>query len=156
MKFTKLLKYPVFPLFIVGGIALVIVGIFTDPKALTDDGYSLRWFWICLGSFYEVLVLIVLFGIYFLLSKNEKRVDWFKKNGILREAKIIEASSTGTFINNNPVVDFILEIKDNDGNYYTVSHKECVDLLNLNSINKNSIIKVLVSPVKKEDIMVLF
>ncbi|MFH2063038.1 MAG: DUF3592 domain-containing protein [bacterium] len=152
MSLLRKFGNPVYPIFILLGIIFIVVGIYTDPAALTDDGYSLRWFWIVLGAFYELLIWGLILGFYLVFGRSRRRVERLKLAGVRTEAEIIAAEQTGTFINNNPVVDLTLKFRHADGNVHEVHHKEVIDLLNLNQVGVGAKVMILVSPTNPNDL----
>lgn len=62
-----------------------------------------------------------------------------KFKGIKTTAKLINASQTGTYINEQPMIRFLLEYTDNQHQVHRESLKKIVDLLDLNSTKQEHI-----------------
>lgn len=136
-------------LLIVGG-GFIIAATFTDPSALTDDGFSLQWFFYAMGSWFIGLpILLVIFS-----SLRQRRNRLFTQNGIQAIAKIISAMATGTQINNMPMFKFELEITLPGRTPYVIKHRCVVNLAQLNRVTIGAQLPIVADPNNPKKILI--
>lgn len=128
------------------GIGFLIFGFMASPEALTDDGYSLKNFFYSMGGAFIFFPLLTTLGVILYYKRINDREIYLIQNGIEAEAEILEREQTGTFINEQPEVKFILLMNVPGEEPYQVEHKEIVNLLDMASIPVGKKIPVKVDP----------
>lgn len=72
-------------------------------------------------------------------NQNPKNDFVIKYKGLPATARLLKASQTGTYINEQPVVEFVLEFTDHQNQRHGVSIKKIVDLLDLDSTRQKEV-----------------
>jgi len=129
---------------VLGWLALtaIIIGYFVFSYHLESSGMGWRFI-----NFYHPLFVcpIVLLGYRLLdrvISSFTGRADeaaLIKFKGIRTTAKLLSANQTGTYINEQPMVQFELEFTDEHDKKHKASVKKIVDLLDLNMTRQENI-----------------
>jgi hypothetical protein len=70
--------------------------------------------------------------------------DRIRETGHLTDARIIDKAQTGWFVNNNPEVEFTLEVRRADGTTYIARARELINLVDLGDIPRGKMLKVYV------------
>jgi hypothetical protein len=139
---------------VIVGLGLIIGGIMASPEALTDDGYSLKYFFYIMGGSFVVFPLLGAFGVYYYYKRINDRETFLMNDGIKGEAEILSREQTGTYINEQPQVKFKLLITT-PMDTYELEHKEIVNLLDMGSIPVGRKIPVMVHPDNPKDIILI-
>ncbi|MBN1618289.1 hypothetical protein JW887_03015 [Candidatus Dojkabacteria bacterium] len=143
----------VIPQFLVG-IGFFIAIFFTDPEALTDDGFSLRWFFFIMGMSFTIFPIGLVMFLNYLEKKNLKRVQRFHEVGLSGNARLIGCERTGLTVNDQPQLEMTFEIDNSMFGKYTIKHKEIVDILDIGRLVRGIELPVLINPDNKEDILI--
>lgn len=113
-------------IFVLLGIGFIIAFFFTDPAAKTDDGYSLRYFFLTMGVWFTGLPFLITGYVRYRRKRRMKRKKYFMKNGINATATVIDAERTGTMINNVPQYRFYLKVTTPADEEYNITVKKVV------------------------------
>lgn len=113
-----------------------------------SQGYGWRflYFWhpyISIPGFGLVFFLLFHFTISFFSQTNEPKLIM---NGIKTTANILSISQTGTYINEQPQVEFVLSFVDDNGQHHQVNHKKIIDLLDIPTITLKKEIEIMYLP----------
>ncbi len=139
---------PVFGLLIVG---FIIAGFLVSDDAKTDDGYPLDIFFWAMGGFFALII-----GSLVLYSNltNRKRA-LIEKTWYDAPAEILEVSETGTYINNQPRLKFLLHVRSPVHPPCDVVHKQVIPLTLLAHFSMGNTVNVKVNPENPEDILLV-
>lgn len=122
--------------------AAAVIGYYVYAYQTENHGMGWRFmrFWhplvLCPVVFLGYRVLSNLFTRFTGKPDEEARI---KFKGIRTTARLISASQTGTYINEQPQVQFELEFTDDRNRHHRKSIKKIVDLLNLNNARQATI-----------------
>ena len=132
-------------------IALVIAGFLVSDDAKTDDGYPLNIFFWVMGSFFS-LGIAVLFIFTKISNKRKAHIEltWYDA-----PAEILDVSETGTYINNQPRLKFLLHVRSPVHPPCDVVHKQVIPLTALAHYSKGTTITVKVNPDNPEDVLLI-
>jgi hypothetical protein len=113
----------------------IVAGYFIYSYSSESEGMG--WRFMCIGHpllvcpaallFYRILLTII--HSKFLGKPNELFLIKFK--GIRTTARLIKASQTGTYVNEQPMINFELEFTDQHNQKHKANLKKFIDLLNL-------------------------
>ncbi|MEW6367848.1 MAG: DUF3592 domain-containing protein [Acidobacteriota bacterium] len=140
--------------FVVLGAIFILLGWRAHPADLTDDGYSLKWFWYVMGSWFIGLTLVVFGGIYIWAARSGNRLRRIRERGRRGLATVLEAEATGGMFNNLPQVEMQLQVYIDGMQSYTLTHREYMDLLNLAALRKGAQVAVLVDPSDPREVQI--
>ncbi|MCJ8155085.1 hypothetical protein MKJ01_15055 [Chryseobacterium sp. SSA4.19] len=146
-------------LFLVWGIFLAGVIAYYRYAYATESG-GLGWRFLelfhpllvipaCLIFFPGIMYLI--FKIFIMGNKTTREQLRLKFWGQKAMADIISVRQTGTYINEQPQIEFVLEFKDKMGKLIKTSKKEIVDLLNLGNVSSMKQREILYLPDNPEN-----
>lgn len=137
--------FGVFGLLIIG---FIVAGFLVSPDARTDDGHPLNiFFFVMAGMFALSTGGILLFA----TISNRKRA-FREANWMDATAEIIQASETGTYINNQPRIKLRMLVHSPVHGATEVVHKQVIPLTALARYSPGSSIKVKVNPSDPKDI----
>jgi hypothetical protein len=143
----------IFPLI---GIAFIIAFFFTDPEAKTDDGYSLRYFFLVMGIWFAGLPFLI-GSVFSLVSKRkESKKKYFLSHGRKASATILNYYETGTKLNNVPLIKFDLKIKNIYGKEFNAYDKKFISITEIPKLKPGLEIPALTHPQKENDFLVLW
>jgi hypothetical protein len=145
----KLLLFNI-PFFLVSGF-MFYSGFTTDEKALTDDGYNLKWFFFLMGTAFLVIPLAVSFGLMIWMVAKRKRIAELVATGKQGTAVVLELSDTGVTINDNPRVKLQLEIHIPNYPPYQAQKTVTLPLIYLPQVQTGSTINILADPAQPND-----
>jgi hypothetical protein len=91
----------------------------------------------------SVLSMLLIFGSPALAAILNRRLI---KNGRQATAKIVSLEQTGTYINNNPVVRFVLEVDRPDGRPFHAEAERLVPLVQIGSLQPGASVQVRYDP----------
>ena len=138
--------FGIFALIIVG---FIVAGFLVSPKAETDDGHPLNIFFWGMAGMFLLSNLGVLAWVQLSNRKRERiEATWFDA-----QAKILEVSETGTYINNQPKLRFRFYVNSPVHPPCEVVHKQVVPLTLLAQLQPGKTIKIKVNPEDPRDIM---
>ncbi|MBA3241474.1 MAG: hypothetical protein H0T60_09655 [Acidobacteria bacterium] len=138
------------PFFLISGF-LFYSGFTADEKALTDDGYNLRWFFFLMGTGFLVIPLAASFGILIWMIVKRKRITELVATGKQGTAVVLELSDTGVTINDNPRVKLLLEIHIPNYQPYRAQKTVTLPLIYLSQVQTGSTINILADPTQPND-----
>ncbi len=138
------------------GIGFLIFGFITPPEALTDDGYSLKYFCYMMGGAFLVFPLITTMGVYLYYKKINDRERFLLQKGIHGEAEILNREQTGNYLNEIPQIKFLLQLNLPDREAYQIEYNDYVSMLDLNSINVGRKLPVFVDPNNEKNILLVY
>ena len=142
------INWGVFGFFGLMRAGFVIAGFLVPAEARTDDGHPLNiFFFIMAGMFALSTGGILLFA----TISNRKRA-FREANWMDATAEILEASETGTYINNQPRIKFRLLVHSPVHGATEVVHKQVIPLTALSQYSTGTSIKVKVNPADPKDI----
>lgn len=133
------------PFLLVSGF-MFYSGFMTDEKALTDDGYNLRWFYFLMGTAFLVIPLAVSLGILIWLMVKRKRIAELVATGKQGTAVVLSLSDTGVTINDAPRVKMLLEIYIANYQPYQAEKTVTLPLIYLPQVQTGSTINILADP----------
>jgi hypothetical protein len=140
----KLLLFNI-PFFLVSGF-MFYSGFTADEKALTDDGYNLKWFFYLMGTGFLVIPLATSFGILLWLLVKRKRIEELVATGKQGTAVVLGLSDTGVTINDDPRVKLLLEIHIPNYQPYQAQKTVTLPLIYLPQVQTGSTIQILADP----------
>ena len=139
---------PIFGLLVIG---FIVAGFLVSDDAKTDDGYPLDIFFWAMGGIFAVGIGSLL--LYSNLT-NRKRAH-IEKTWYDAPAEILEVSETGTYINNQPRLRFVLRVMSPMHPPCDVVHKQVIPLTMLAVYSKGTTINVKVCPDNPEKILLV-
>ena len=129
----------------IGGVFLYL-GFTTKDDALTDDGYSLKYFFFIMGAFFLALPVILFICISAFTLLKARRINKIVTEGKQGKALILKLEDTGTRINDNPRVKLLLEIQIPNYPTYRAEKKITVPLINLSQVQVGSTVEIWADP----------
>ncbi|NPV89208.1 MAG: hypothetical protein HPY50_00335 [Firmicutes bacterium] len=142
--------------FLLIGIGFIIAGFMASPEALTDDGHSLKYFYYSMGASSIFFPLLTSKGLSIYYKRINDRETNLIKNGIQGTAEILAREQTGTYINEQPQVKFLLLITIPGRPAYQIEHKDIVNLLDVGAINVGAKLPVFVDPNNEKNILLVY
>ena len=140
----KLLLFNI-PFFLVSGL-MFYGGVTADEKALTDDGYNLKWFFFLMGTGFPVIPLATSFGILIWMMAKRKRMAELVATGKQGTAVVLDLSDTGVTINDDPRVKLLLEIHIPNYQPYRAQKTLTLPLIYLPQVQTGATINILADP----------
>jgi hypothetical protein len=140
----KLLPFNI-PFLLVSGF-MFYSGFTTDEKALTDDGYNLKWFFFLMGTAFLVIPLAISFSILIWMMVKRKRINELVATGKQGTAVVLEISDTGVRVNDNPRVKLLLEIQIPNHQPYQAQKTVTLPIIYLPQVQTGSTINILADP----------
>ncbi|HEX8635207.1 MAG TPA: hypothetical protein VF703_13755 [Pyrinomonadaceae bacterium] len=138
------------PFFLISGF-MFYSGLTADERALTDDGYNLKWFFYLMGTAFLVIPLATSSGILMWLVTKRKRIAELVATGKQGTAVILELSDTGVTINDDPRVKLLLEIHIPNYQPYQARKTVTLPLIYLSQVQTGSTIQILADPEQPND-----
>jgi hypothetical protein len=138
------------PFFLISGF-MFYSGLTADERALTDDGYNLKWFSYLMGTAFLVIPLATSSGILMWLVTKRKRIAELVATGKQGTAVILELSDTGVTINDDPRVKLLLEIHIPNYQPYQARKTVTLPLIYLSQVQTGSTIQILADPEQPND-----
>jgi hypothetical protein len=93
-----------------------------------------------------VVVLFFAFRIFAGVMRGAKQTRELLATGVPAQARILQIGETGTYVNNNPAVDILMEVHPQGRPPYPVQTRMVVSLIRLPSIQPGSIVPVKYDP----------
>ncbi len=132
-------------------IGFIIAGFLVPDNSKTDDGYPLDIFMWAMGGIFALSIgSIILYSTF----TNRKRA-FIENTWYDAPAKILDVSETGTYINNQPRLKFVLQVRSPVHPPCDVVHKQVIPLTSLATYSKGNTINVKVNPDNPEDILLV-
>lgn len=142
------INWNVVGIFVVLIIGFIMAGFLVPDDAETDDGHPLNIFFWAMGSFFSLSIAVL----YFFTKISNKRRAHIELTWHDAPAEILEVSETGTYINNQPRLKFLLHVRSPMHLPCDVVHKQVIPLTSLAQYSKGATITVKVNPDNPEDI----
>ena len=120
----------------------IIAGFLVSNDAETDDGYPLNIFLWAMGGFFSLSIA----ALYIFTKVSNKRRTYIELTWYDAPAEILEVSETGTYINNQPKLKFLLHVRSPVHPPCDVVHKQVIPLTALAQYSKGATITVKVNP----------
>ena len=133
-------------IFLVIGGGLFFGGLFVSPSATTDDGYNLRYFLFFMGGFFMFMGAAAVSFSTLNFYLRRRRIEKLLEIGQRGKAKILDIKETGIEINDNPRLNFLLEMYFENQNPYRVWKKVTVLTEELYKMQVGSTVNVLGDP----------
>ena len=151
MGMRRGINWSVFGIFAVIIVGLIVAGFLVSPDSKTDDGHPLNIF------FYGMAGLFLLnnLGLLPYVQLSNRRRDFIEATWFDAQAKILEISETGTYINNQPRLRFRLHETSPVHPPCEVVHKQVIPLTVLAQFQQGKTITVKVNPNDPQDILIL-
>lgn len=89
-----------------------------------------------------LFIVSIVGGIFGWLLRQTREIEEAKASGRLRAALILDRRQTGTFINDNPQIEFSLLVDNPDGTAFTTNARGVVQLIDVHTIDRGNIIAV--------------
>lgn len=151
MGMRRGINWSVFGIFALIIAGFIVAGFLVSPKAETDDGHPLNFFfWGMAGIF-----LLSNLGILAWVQLSNRRRDYIEKAWFDARAEILEIGETGTYINNQPKIRFRLHVDSPVHPPCEVVHKQVIPLTALAQYQLGKTITVKVNPDDPHDLMIL-
>ncbi len=96
-----------------------------------------------------LITVVVLFFVFRMVSgvmRGAKQTQQLLATGVPAQARILQIGETGTYINNNPAVDILMEVMPQGRPPYQVQTRMVVSLIRLPSIQPGNIVPVKYDP----------
>ncbi len=145
------INWNVVGIFVVLIIGFVVAGFLVSNDAETDDGYPLNIFLWVMGGFFSLSIVVL----FFFTKVSNKRRAHIEATWYDAPAEILEVSETGTYINNQPRLKFLLHVRSPVHPPCEVIHKQVIPLTALSQYTKGNTITVKVNPENPEDILLV-
>ncbi len=145
------INWNVVGIFVVLIIGFVVAGFLVSNDAETDDGYPLNIFLWVMGGFFSLSIVVL----FFFTKVSNKRRAHIEATWYDAPAEILEVSETGTYINNQPRLKFLLHVRSPVHPPCDVIHKQVIPLTALSQYTKGNTITVKVNPENPEDILLV-
>lgn len=142
--------------FIIIGIGLMIAGFLGPAETLLTDGSPSRTDFFLMGASSIIFPLLGAAGVLMYYKRINDRETNLVQNGIQGVAEILGREQTGTYINEQPQVRFLLNITIPGRETYKVEHKDIVNLLDMGSIHVGAKLPVFVDPNNEKNIMLVY
>ena len=132
-------------------LGFIIAGFLVPSNAQTDDGHPLNIFFFVMAGMF----LLSTGGVVLWATLSNRRRAMIEQTWLDAEAKILEASETGTYINNQPKIRFILHVHSPMHPPCQVEHKQVIPLTAISQYQVGSTITVKVNPEDPQDILLV-
>lgn len=96
---------------------------------------SNHWIWAVVAV--VIAVVIVMSGQFG--AEDDARL---RKDGVAGAGRVLSATQTGSWVNNNPVVELQLEVRSPDASGYQVTLRSMIPQVNLAAIQPGAVLKV--------------
>ncbi len=130
-------------------VGFIIAGFLVSDDSKTDDGYPLNIFLWVMGGFFALGIAAVLV----FTTVSNRRKEHIENTWYDAPAEILDVSETGTYINNQPRLKFLLHVRSPVHSPCDVVHKQVIPLTALAQYSKGNTITVKVNPDNPEDIL---
>ncbi|KAA0208260.1 MAG: hypothetical protein OZ913_07345 [Ignavibacteriaceae bacterium] len=138
------------------GIGFIVAFFFTDPEAKTDDGYSLRYFFLVMGLWFVGLQVAIFAFFRFRASRRKARLEELKLHGRRATATVLSSTTTGLMVNHVPQIKVTLKLKNIFGKEIIVHDKKFFPLTEIHKITPGLEVQALIDPEKKKSFLILW
>lgn len=143
------INWGVFRFFILIGVGMIVAGFFVSPEARTDDGHPLKTFLWMFGGSWLLIDLGLVVGIRLMAARRKNVLEtWLPAT-----ARILNASETGTYVNNMPKIKFTLEVTSDVHGTYQVEHREVISMIQVVAYGVGTVHEIRVNPGNPKKIM---
>lgn len=143
----------IFPLI---GIGFIIAFFFTDPAAKTDDGYSLRYFFLVMGLWFIGLPLLIRSVFTVISKRRQSKKEYFLSRGRRATATIVSFNETGTRLNNVPQIKFELKVKNIFGKEFITQDRKFLSVTEIPKLKAGLEVPALTHPEKENKVLILW
>lgn len=133
------------PFILISGV-FIYLGFTASETALTDDGYSLKWFFFLMGGCFLLTSLATSGGILIWMLVKKRRMDDLVATGKQGTAVVLGLSDTGVTINDAPRVKLSLEIHLPGLPPYKATKTVAIPVIYIPQIQTGATINVLADP----------
>ncbi len=105
-----------------------------------------------------LLTVVIIFFVFRAVRKvsgNSKDAQRILQTGIPAQARILQVSQTGMYVNNNPVADLILEVQIQGQAPYQTQLRQLVSMFNLSQFQVGSVLAVKVDPSNPANVVLM-
>ena len=134
----------------------IVAAFMVDPSSLTDDGFSLRYFFLIMGGAFLLATggtVVLMFGIFWVfryfakgLEQKRQTFEELKERGLKGTATVAELIDTGMLVNYNPRVRIVLDVVVERQAPYRITKTETIPMTRLPQIQPGQTVEVLVDP----------
>jgi hypothetical protein len=128
--------------FVLVGAGFLFGAAVVDPASLTDDGYSLQWFFAGMGGFFCAMPVVL--GL--LAAISARRAAYMNARGLDGTAVIVAVEETGVMVNDQPRLRLQLEVCVLGRPPYALTHVQIAALTELARLRPGSTVQVKVDP----------
>jgi hypothetical protein len=142
-------NWGVFAVFGVVIVGFIVAGFLVSPDSKTDDGHPLNIFFFGMAGMFALTTGGIL--VFAMLSNRRRAMreaTWMDGT-----AEVLEVGETGTYINNQPKLRFLLRVSSPVHGTVDVVHKVVIPLTVLAQYQKGATINVKVNPEDPEEVM---
>lgn len=143
-------------IFYVIGAGFVVAFFFTDPEAKTDDGYSLRYFFLVMGLWFIGLQIVMKLFFTMRYKRRQSQINYFKSHGRKATATIIDYTEAGVKVNNVPQYRIQLKVKNVYGKEFITTDKKFLSISEVHKLKPGLEIPALTHPEKQEKTLILW
>lgn len=124
------------------GIAFFVAASRTGTAARTDDGYSLRWFFVVMGGCFCLTAAIIAAA----SAVFTRRARYMAEHGRDGTALVLSVRDTGALVNDHPYLALELEVSVAGQPAYAVSLKHVAAFTDLARLQPGSLLPIKVDP----------
>ncbi len=132
--------------FLLIAAVMFYLGLTTNDRSLTSDGFNLKIFFYLMGAGFGGLSLLGCAGFLIFAFVKRKRIEQIVAHGKQGTAKILRLTDTGTRINDDPRVKMLLEISIPNYETYRAEKTFTVPMINLSQVQVGETVSVLADP----------
>lgn len=130
-------------------LAFFVAGFLVPEGSRTDDGFPLNYFLWGMGGMF----LVSITGVVLWARLSNRRRERIEREWLDAKATILEMGETGTYINNQPRIRFVLHVESPIHPPRDVVHKQVVPLTMLAQFRQGETIGVKVNPDDPDDVL---
>jgi hypothetical protein len=142
-------NWGVFAVFGVVIVGFIIAGLLVSPDEKTDDGHPLNIFFFGMAGMFALSTGGIL--VFAMLSNRRRAMreaTWMDGT-----AEILDVGETGTYINNQPKLRFVLRVSSPVHGTVDLEHKVVIPLTALAQYQKGATVNVKVNPEDPSEVM---
>ena len=143
-------------IFYLVGAGFIAAFFFTDPESKTDDGYSLRYFFLIMGLWFIGLQVIMKLFFAWRFKRRQSQINYYKSHGRKATATILEYSEAGVKVNNVPQYSIKLSVKNIFGKEFITTDKKFLSISEIHKLKPGLEIPALTHPEKQEKALILW
>ena len=143
-------------IFYLVGAGFIAAFFFTDPESKTDDGYSLRYFFLIMGLWFIGLQVVMKLFFAWRFKRRQSQINYYKSHGRKATATILEYSEAGVKVNNVPQYSIKLSVKNIFGKEFITTDKKFLSISEVHKLKPGLEIPALTHPEKQEKALILW